>query len=254
MAAEVTPMPVAMAAVVRVAAMMAAEVTSMPTSMMAAGVTTMPAAMAAVPTTMAAMPATGKSDRRPADHKRDTEDNHQENLRELHGKPPSPPKGHLRTSPEVSLPLLSCFSLLRGSLAFSLKGMDAFAEPSWGSSSSRNRNVTDLRAACRHFSWPNRWQLKNVIPHLPLEGFHHIRQHEWLIVCLDLFHDYLLLSPRRIIGDSTRACAGQCFVGRPGGDLAVRWELVFSDGGEKRVYRYDMNDIVAVTDTCIRPR
>ncbi len=32
------------------------------------------------------------------------------------------------------------------------------------------------------------------------------------------------------------------------------WKLVFSDGGEKRVYRYDMNDIVAVTDTCIRPR
>ncbi|MGH8626887.1 MAG: hypothetical protein ACREYC_17050 [Gammaproteobacteria bacterium] len=87
----VTVATVVMVAAVVVAAMMATEVTSMPTSMMSAGVTTMPAAVAAVPTTM---PATGESDRRPADRKRDTEDNHQENLRELHGnlhpRPKSP--------------------------------------------------------------------------------------------------------------------------------------------------------------------
>ena len=63
-----------------VAAMMAAEVASMPT-------TEMPMSTD-VPAAMSTMPATGEGDR-PADHQHDDKDNRPENHPALHGKPPT---------------------------------------------------------------------------------------------------------------------------------------------------------------------
>jgi hypothetical protein len=63
-----------------VAAMMAAEVASMPT-------TEMPMSTD-VPAAMSTMPATGEGDR-PTDHQHDDEDNRPENRPAFHGKPPT---------------------------------------------------------------------------------------------------------------------------------------------------------------------